>query len=1701
MNFIDKMVERFIKLNRRMKRWQRVVSVMAAVVVFATTYALILPAITLDTDTATTQAGIEVAASENEPDEAGTVFESEEEEEPAAEDNVQEEVSEEAVAEENSGSESGSQGAEATQSEVVDDNDADEGEQTEVLSAEEAATYSTTEAAIAAVTGKTAEEIKLITEDTKLVFNDPDDEYVVTAEFGESAKLPEGVQLRVKEITKESDPEAYEAYYQKALSEMQDKYDENTKLSFAKFYDIAFIYEGTEIEPSGNVNVRIEYKQAVEIEKTTTVDTIHFDKNDEEKAEVISSDTKGSEKEVEAVEFESDRFSVYGIVGTELVKEITLTTPDGEDVTYVVSVTYGPDAQIPEGSTLKVTEYDDKTQEYDDVKALVIDPKTGRTADEDGGWFQPQLLGDEYSVVPVEDKAGLAVLDISIIGPNGNEIEPQAAVQVSIVMKSLPEDVEKETLETSMSLKHLVEDDSNNTVIEEVANVWGSQAGELTVSENTAEANFETESFSLFTFTWEGHTANITVHYVDEQGNELLGPQTSNVTITGNSPSQTFAGSNYTAQVELEDQEGGISTYDFKEARLGTIKGDVVTRFSGTRSGYNNNYTYTVTFRNGNTEVDSFTAPFNAELYFIYRPTDYPSGGDDDETLEKPTTEKKLEAAGDGTYTISLSVKGTAKSNTDNTKANVVVIYDTSNSMGENTTARYTGYRATNGNFGRYGLVDGEYEQLYFYFGGGYGYSAGYYEITNGTQNFATVYYNTGGNNYTQYTGTRYNYYNNQTLTRHQVATDAVEELADALLSNNTTTNPDMVEMAFIDFATLVNSVNGAAFTLNGSNLTVGAEPTTDKDTFLSWLHGTTILGNNNVLGGTNWEEALEVANLINFGDSDPTYVIFVSDGNPTFRVSRNGSGQGTNRTSNGRTRATYGSGGGDDGGYNLDAAVQVAATIIQANKHLYSVGAFGDATNMQRIAGAYYDASDPEALTNAFADIVSSITRALNIADVTITDGLTDMTASTFVSGDIGNFIYYKNDEVWTTEEMAAAGAAEAEVVTGEDGSKSVKWAMGENYKLEAGVEYRVEFTVWPKQEAYDLLAALNNGILNWGDDFTYTKADGTTATIPYSEYKDQILKDGNTYSVLTNTEAGITYAIVSEKDGVEIGRETGSDTIDNPTNGMGLDESHLDVRKDWNDTLDPQQLLNLLDSEPDYKVVLHIRNDNNEYVPVTITPVVTRDEDGKAISATWPTEKVYIAPGVMLSVAKATAKGINTDNYKKVTYNGTTYVILESGHDYSIDEHNTDYHFELRAETYHPMVVDGTVCNVSFTYDDDGAIDGITAIDTTNTGTIVATNELRAGINLRKIVVDSEGEEIYPENEYFYLQVSLKDKDGNSIRFADYQDPEKDAPLHDSPYITDAGEESTVSVGWNTYPIWYNIYYDAYDDLDIVGTYIPEGSEYYQRSDGMVVQDGGLIRIKAGDVIRFANVPIGTQFSLKEVNVPAGYGFGEYQYKVGKASTEWTTVTDINTGYGASAAANQSYYFTFKNEQLTSDMLIIKTDDHGNAITSTTDTAIFTLTRNTKSDGKGTWVNATATSGVAADGTITINTTDGINLVELKDGLYKLQENKSPDGYIISSSPVYFKLNGGSIQFVSVEGSGSSAVVTEIDTPEGYTIVEKTDETPVTLKVANTPGHALPNTGGSGTLSYTLGGIALIMASALMYGFRMRRRERRLN
>ena len=373
MDFFNRMVEQFIRANRRLKKWHRAVSVMAAIVVFATTYALVLPAITLDKETASTQAGIEIAASDNEADSGGTVYEPGSGEEPQEDseepdENDSGESQEAGTVTEDSGSHGGSREAEVSE-EDDSGRESDGGQNTDEQADSEEAEDSadrtdnasdTTGDAVAALTAETPaesetdEESGLITEKTLLTYeyidedyedgiddeNDDgiDDGYFVYAEFGAEAKLPKGVELKAEEITKESDPETYEAYYEKALSGLQDKYDENTALSFARFYDIKFVYNGEEVEPSGDVKVRIEYKKAVEIKKETNVDAVHFDKNNDEEPEVIESEVnkpesglledskseagaeeKGKDDTVKTVEFESAQFSVYGIIGSYTV--------------------------------------------------------------------------------------------------------------------------------------------------------------------------------------------------------------------------------------------------------------------------------------------------------------------------------------------------------------------------------------------------------------------------------------------------------------------------------------------------------------------------------------------------------------------------------------------------------------------------------------------------------------------------------------------------------------------------------------------------------------------------------------------------------------------------------------------------------------------------------------------------------------------------------------------------------------------------------------------------------------------------------------------------------------------------------------------------------------------------------------------------------------------------------------------------------------------------------------------------------------------------------------------------------------------------------------------------------------------------------------------------------------------------------------
>ena len=434
MQFLQRLIENFIKEHVRRKRLYRVVSVLACIVVFVTTYAMILPAITLDRETAEEQPGIEVEAAGEEidpdGDEADESGESEESSGEESDDEVNDgennpqasveiSVEEDASAAEKTENPKNTESVGAETTETNPENAESAGAETTETDPENAGAGITDQAGteIAADT-----EEKLLAEGTVLHAKGRDyDVYAtITAESG----LYEGTTLEVREITKEEDEEEYQLYIDRAQEELRGKYDGNTSVSFAKFYDISFLYKGEKIEPAGDVGIRIEYKEPVEVAADAGIDTVHFDVEKEEKPQFVEAELKtedgrsirtGAGEEttqpvaepvkIDKIEFASESFSVYGVVGSTIEK--TVLAGDGRN--YRITVEYGSDAGIPAGTELEVNEItlDEDTFDNDTEYDLYID-KSSRTLGFDSAiydyarFFDISLVKDGDKIQPAE---------------------------------------------------------------------------------------------------------------------------------------------------------------------------------------------------------------------------------------------------------------------------------------------------------------------------------------------------------------------------------------------------------------------------------------------------------------------------------------------------------------------------------------------------------------------------------------------------------------------------------------------------------------------------------------------------------------------------------------------------------------------------------------------------------------------------------------------------------------------------------------------------------------------------------------------------------------------------------------------------------------------------------------------------------------------------------------------------------------------------------------------------------------------------------------------------------------------------------------------------------------------------------------------------------------------------------------------------
>ena len=478
--------------------------------------------------------------------------------------------------------------------------------------------------------------------------------------------------------------------------------------------------------------------------------------------------------------------------------------------------------------------------------------------------------------------------------------------------------------------------------------------------------------------------------------------------------------------------------------------------------------------------------------------------------------------------------------------------------------------------------------------------------------------------------------------------------------------------------------------------------PTNSLSQFNSWVDA----ADPGLLGGTNWHTALKAARDLNFGDNDPTYVVFVSDGTPTNRDDRWGN--------------VIGLSVGDPFDINFTVAKEVATEIVNSGKILYSVGAFGDVAEMRDLGGIYIDAANSNALNSAFANIANQIKNSFKIGKIIVRDEITDKTVM------VSDFSYKKNDATWS----GAPAASYADGV--------VTWSLGDNVRLGENESAEVSFTVYPKQEIVDLIADLNN--LSNLDD-----AKKAAVLADCEANKSSIEKDGDKYLFKTNidseTSPTLTYSIAKETSGTNGSSITYSNSktvkIENPA-GVDVVIGGLTLEKEWKDELARTQREQAGDS---LKFDLYI--DDEEYISDI---ELSKNNDWKLENA------LSLAPGMMVSSSSSSAyagSSVKVDNY----------AILNAGHDYRFEEQETDEHYELTKYEYHPMLVDGVLKDVVFEKSG-STITGIESMTDMSVETVKVTNTVKGNLTVEKKVKNSAGEDV-SVHDVFAIDVYLKKAD----------------------------------------------------------------------------------------------------------------------------------------------------------------------------------------------------------------------------------------------------------------------------------------------------------------------------------------------------
>ncbi len=849
--------------------------------------------------------------------------------------------------------------------------------------------------------------------------------------FAEDVKTSE-LWLAVEEIRENDD--SYSAYAGKAEEKMNSEFAEINKL---RLFDITVMdSDNKEVkwanESLASVQIILPDGETMGQDDDKDISVIHFNEDGTEMdAEILD-----SKMEDEVVTFETPSFSVFGVAETSSLTSKIITA---EGKAFTVTVTYSQNAEIPEGATLSLTEYKKDTEEYASIRELqesklqaqreaYIEENLQSTLEEFQSRENIEIDGmetgtpDEAAVrellgMVFDEHMGindLALIDISILDPNGIKVEPAAPVDVQIVMTELPEDVTPSDVASTLRVNHIVEQENGDLVPELVANAAGEEGKVEIVMDPAAEsgnasavAEFTVDGFSFYTIGWDqqggssnqrftvyyGYEVRVTENgvakdYFHEFGNQIQRPSNGYNDATGANAEYHL---NKAAKTGNMLSGTDFANYKYKRAYVRHRNGDIYTLTSGPNGddpvvyGTGNGFKvkrwdgHEITLSNADEIYVVYETPHNNGLDYNYEDRNTatnttrggsqvnpnPTGGDVD--LGEPAHTKTLTEnvsdktdLFDNTYELTLTATGNSAHKENHTKADIIIIWDKSGSM-----------RQAHGN----------------------------------------------------------------NPPPHEPLTDAAINLVNEITAA-TEDYPESVEY------TLIRYNHEADLVLQG---VTGQRMITELRGMKSnpyWHYGY----------ATNWEDGLAKAAAINTRKDAKQYVIFITDGKPSLRNTRgsqyaennwhinnitstgNGpymrtdewtyvkNGNGVWSWVSGKASGTSGSLYGDTGNHsdnaqaNVNTAIDLARSIGEANMQFFGIGiatAGEDMTNqMNQIisasGGTGTIAKNTEEILAVFDPVIEAVIKDYEYQFMEINDNLSATTETVLVDTP-GDFKYYK--------------------------------------------------------------------------------------------------------------------------------------------------------------------------------------------------------------------------------------------------------------------------------------------------------------------------------------------------------------------------------------------------------------------------------------------------------------------------------------------------------------------------------------------------------------------------------------------------------------------------------------------------------------------------------------------------------------------